>query len=1020
MGSSDPGTPSVEASDAGWSELEPPVRGEAATETGGVSERYTPLDEVGAGGMGRVLSVLDRRLGREVAWKELPLDGAREGADRRLAREAAITARLEHPGIVPVYDTGVDGHRRYYTMRLVHGRTLGQAIADAPQLSQRLSLLPHALAACQAVAFAHSRGVVHRDLKPDNIMVGGYGQTFVVDWGLADFATAEARAAAMRDLTLEGTLDLRTASGLGTAAWVSPEQARSGAAPAPRADVFGLGAVLYALLTGRPPRPRAADLADVANAPLGDPIEDCPDAPIELRAVVARALSADPEQRYTDAGALASDLALYLEGRRVTAHAYTPWQLTQRFVRTWRAPLLVAVAALVGLATLGVVALNAAEAELDAERVARQASDRAASHLAWALRGRAVAEARAGAWPEAAIVGAEALLRQESPTTRGVLAAAMAALRPAQTTVAPLPTCDRLSLAANGTSFACARGAKVSLHTSDTPATALFSLELDVDQAVPTAHGLAVSMQGHRVRLYDRSGKQVLAMEASSRVAFQTDASGRFLTTTNRFQVHMFDTRTLAHTGIAVPCGERQRATASATATDGRVAVACASGRLRVFSAAGTRLLDEPIPFDTLRPAAVATFVTDEAGEGVVVGGIKGRLAWLPLTGSERATVVGQRSDRVESVVAVGRPGVVAVTRSRGGVELWNAPAGTLLGRLPRADRRGLAATDGEVITAGRSLTRWRLPERIRAQVFRAPAGLSHLSISRNRRLLAAGRGDGVLNVWDLDSGRLLAERRLAPQVVKWGDFDARGGYLAAVVTTDGARRLAAESFAVQPGPAHGRSLRRVGLMASGMAFGLPYAPGIHWWKPGADAIQRVGEAKGVEFRTSALTSDRTRAFLLSMSGEVHRLNDAGKLARLGSFPGAMVVAAHPAGGALVARSGGLARVEATGVKPLPLVEGDEPTALAVSPTGQWYLVGRKSGPVSVVDAAGRLVAELDGHADRVVGLRFVDGETLLTASWDHTVRRWDMSVLGAAPETLLRRLENAWGRTLDTFVTPP
>ncbi len=143
--------------------------------------RYTHRGELGRGGMGRVALVFDRWLGREVALKE-PVS---EAEARRLRREALITARLEHPGIVPVYDIGSSHGQPWFAMRVVRGLPLVTRLDESPTLAERLGLVRHVLAACEAVAYAHARGVVHRDIKAANIMIGAFGETQVIDWGLA-------------------------------------------------------------------------------------------------------------------------------------------------------------------------------------------------------------------------------------------------------------------------------------------------------------------------------------------------------------------------------------------------------------------------------------------------------------------------------------------------------------------------------------------------------------------------------------------------------------------------------------------------------------------------------------------------------------------------------------------------------------------------------------------------------------------------------------------------------------------
>src|SRR5262245_34374711 len=213
-------------------------------------ERYKLGAELGRGGMGRVVEAYDVQLGRTVALKEVLPNGG-PGTSRRFAREVQLTARLEHPSIVPLYDSGVtiDG-RPYYVMRKVSGRPFDELVARARNLDERLTLLPSLLAAIDAVAHAHRRGVIHRDLKPANILVGELGETVVIDWGLAKVIGEEDEAT--RDSIPPDPGDsLKTQIGsvFGTPGFMAPEQAR-GEELNTRGDVYALGATLYQLLAG--------------------------------------------------------------------------------------------------------------------------------------------------------------------------------------------------------------------------------------------------------------------------------------------------------------------------------------------------------------------------------------------------------------------------------------------------------------------------------------------------------------------------------------------------------------------------------------------------------------------------------------------------------------------------------------------------------------------------------------------------------------------------------------------------
>jgi tetratricopeptide (TPR) repeat protein len=288
--------------------------------------RYDLVQEVGHGGIGVVYRGRDGLLGRELAVKVLQETYAdKPEARRRLAEEARITGRLQHPGVVPVHDLGhlPDG-RPYFAMKLVRGRTLAALLADRRDPAEdRPRLLAVFEQVCQAVAYAHSEGVVHRDLKPSNVMVGAFGEVQVMDWGFAKVLPGV--GATERDVPgpianglgpgLAGT----THSGclMGTPAYMPPEQARGEAARIDRrADVFALGAILCELLTGRPPYAGDADevCRRAAEGNLNDVYArlDACGADETLRELAKRCLAADRGARPADAGAVAKEMTAYL------------------------------------------------------------------------------------------------------------------------------------------------------------------------------------------------------------------------------------------------------------------------------------------------------------------------------------------------------------------------------------------------------------------------------------------------------------------------------------------------------------------------------------------------------------------------------------------------------------------------------------------------------------------------------------------------------------------------------------
>jgi eukaryotic-like serine/threonine-protein kinase len=320
----------------------------AATETSGLPEaaagslpsigtRYELLGILGQGGMGTVYRALDGDLGREVAIKVVgPAAAARfDAPEQRLLAEARILARLEHPGLVPVHDLGTlpDG-RVYYAMKQVRGERL-DVYARQRGAAERNDLLRIFERVCETVAFAHAQGVIHRDLKPGNVMVGSFGEILVLDWGLAKVRrsaseplpvdeTPEPQAApsgppAESSTTAPGTL-------LGTPGYMAPELCRGGAADE-RSDVFALGAILRFLLTGSP------ELGGVG-----------PVAPLALRAIVGKATAQEPQDRYVGAAELAADLARFLTGAAVEALPEGPLRRSLRFARRHATPILLLLA----------------------------------------------------------------------------------------------------------------------------------------------------------------------------------------------------------------------------------------------------------------------------------------------------------------------------------------------------------------------------------------------------------------------------------------------------------------------------------------------------------------------------------------------------------------------------------------------------------------------------------------------------------------------------------------------------
>jgi serine/threonine protein kinase len=260
--------------------------------------KYTFVKELGRGGMGVVYLAEDRELDRLVAIKVLNTPEVTEELRSRMVREAQIIARLEHPGIVPVHDVGTlpDG-RIFYAMKFVRGSRLDEYVAAGASLRDRLRKFQ---AVCDAVAFAHAHGVIHRDLKPQNIMIGSFGEVLVLDWGVAKIRDDPRQSAAYD--TLPGTV-------IGTQTYMSPEQARGEIDQLDeRSDVYSLGAILHFLLTHQP------RVSKPANA------------------ICLKAMAHAPANRYSTASELSTDIGRLLDAEPVSAYRESAVERVRRWV----------------------------------------------------------------------------------------------------------------------------------------------------------------------------------------------------------------------------------------------------------------------------------------------------------------------------------------------------------------------------------------------------------------------------------------------------------------------------------------------------------------------------------------------------------------------------------------------------------------------------------------------------------------------------------------------------------------
>ena len=290
--------------------------------------KYRIEKEIARGGMGTVYLAQDLELNRQVAIKVLNVPELSGQLARRMVREAQIIAGLEHPGIVPVHDVGtLEDGRVFYAMKLVRGRRLDEYAKETESIKDRLRKFQ---AVCDAVAFAHAHGVMHRDLKPQNIMIGTFGEVLVLDWGVAKLLRSSSIASEADTLRIpparpvadRAEIDDETEHGtvIGTRLYMSPEQARGEVQQLDhRSDIFSLGAILYFLLTNHSPVPKNIDQS-VAGDSIRSPKELNPKTTRAAEAICLKAMARAPVERYQTVADLSSDIGRLLDAEPVSAY----------------------------------------------------------------------------------------------------------------------------------------------------------------------------------------------------------------------------------------------------------------------------------------------------------------------------------------------------------------------------------------------------------------------------------------------------------------------------------------------------------------------------------------------------------------------------------------------------------------------------------------------------------------------------------------------------------------------------
>lgn len=309
-------------------------------------DKYSIKKEVARGGMGAILEVEDRELKRIIAMKVLkncPLSESRElfhisdiksysksAEIVRFIREARITGKLEHPNIIPIHDLGIDENNRpFFTMKMIKGKTLSEIIKSNSDEYSLRKLLKVFIQCCNAVSFAHSQNVIHRDIKSDNIMIGEYGEVLVMDWGLAKIAGEEEPLLYNDSIQVEDVNQTQVGTIIGTPSYMSPEQAKGDTEHIDtRSDIFSLGAVLYEILNKVPPyngKNTQSNLTDAINANLEFEAKKTK-IPKEIIRICKKALSKNREDRYQSVNEFSDDIQAFLDNRVIPKYNLSIWK----------------------------------------------------------------------------------------------------------------------------------------------------------------------------------------------------------------------------------------------------------------------------------------------------------------------------------------------------------------------------------------------------------------------------------------------------------------------------------------------------------------------------------------------------------------------------------------------------------------------------------------------------------------------------------------------------------------------
>ena len=1035
-------------------------------------DRYQLIAEHGRGGLGRVVRAHDRYLGRTVAVKELLRTS--DLGERLFLREAMITARLEHPGIVPVHEAGRwPNGDPFYVMKLVSGRTLKEVMCDARSLGDRLALLPHLIAVADAVGYAHSEGVVHRDLKPTNVLVGEFGETVVIDWGLARDLRApdggvipDGVPLGSNDSTPAPTVTGRV---IGTPQYMAPEQAR-GESVGTTADVYALGAMLYELLAGRPPLDGTSveqlleQVRSGPPAPLGAQVSG---VPADLEAIVAKAMARGPEDRYPTARELAADLKRFQTGQLVTAQRYGRWRLLRRWVVRHRA--YVGMSAMALVAT-GVIAAGMLRDVLTDRRHAQE--QRAVAEVA---RERAIADSRAlilsqavGSLPTDPTTALAWIKRypvspETAATIRELVDEAEAAGVAAQAWRIGEDS-RGLALAPDGAWVATAhRDGFVTVRDTITGQSRRLgdgAMPLTAIAAAPDSHTLYVGAADGRIRRLDAAGGEPpveLGRVEGPILMLGVGADGTLIARGPRQAVWRRD----RNSGQFVPlfAGSTIHERMALTGDDRRYDVTVAhgaDGKLRLWRGAAGPTVVGTVPG---MPGRLA--VTADARRVVVATTAalhlldveSGQLRHLVDLPAEVNRITIDPTQRLAAVVTKG-PDVYLVDLERGGIDTKRGHTdGVYTAAFDGQGERMVTASDDGTVRV------WDLPTGDVRELRGHKDDVISASISSDGHTVLSSSLDDTMRVWRIEERRTSVVGHLddVRQIAPLGGDRVRvltAGRGVQIVDVD----LAARQAVVQHADPAALPVRS-GMTTDGAIAFLVHGPRdvVRW----ADGTTRALHLPPIANSKYSVTRGG-RILGVDLDGAVWR-HDGGVTTTIARAPAGATVIGDPDGDTAVIQDrdgfrvidattgelratmtrarlgvndtagasylrgdcriliGGMSDVDTVGLR-LWDPGSDEVVQLArsehaqrdlvLSPDRRWLVGGVEKRGLRVWDAhSGAVAHELVGHRDGVFSMAFSpDNRRLASASYDRTVRVWDLAT--GESRVLSGHVGPVWGVT--------